>query len=84
MGVTKIWGAKSISGGYISTGMFRCNHNVNHYNYCVFTQPKQQNIEIVVTGAYATYFTCEVRNRSTGTLVSAYFSFQIVGNNLSE
>lgn len=78
----KIWGAKDISGRYISTGIFKASHNLNHTQYIVHTQARERNIEIVVTGIYPTYFTCEVRNKS-GNLISAKFDFSIVGNNYS-
>ncbi len=80
MAVTHTWGHFECSGGYISTGIAKIYHNIGHDKYEVFTQIRQQGTEVVVTGIYSTYFTCAVRN-SSGTLVSAPFSFEVVGHN---
>lgn len=80
MPVEMIWGAKTVTGGYTSTGMFRGNHSLNHTKYGVYTQIRRRDIEVVVTGIYSTYFTCECRTKS-GVLTNGFFDFHLVGDN---
>lgn len=69
----------NISGGFISTGIAKVEHNLGHTKYNVFTQKRHHADEITVTGIYATSFTVEVRRN--GTLISSDFDFNIIGNN---
>lgn len=79
MGVTKIWGAKNVGGGFISTGIAKITHNLGHTKYSVNTQKRYHKDNITVTGIYSDHFTVETRR--DGVLTSVMFDFDMIGDN---